>query len=74
MIMNFKVGDFIEFKIDYWDLKGNHSYKLIKKKVLGFIHDPMKIKKSKYLVKYKKDKLGVPFDEVLNTQIEINFK
>lgn len=72
--MDFKIGDFIEFKIDYWDLKGNHSLKLIKKKVQGFIHDPMKVKKSKYIVKYKKEKLGVPFDEVVNIQIQIKFK
>lgn len=71
--MFFKVGDFIEFKNDFWDSNGNHFYKIVKAKVLGFINDPMKRHKSKYLVKYKKNELGVPFDEVLNTQIKINF-
>ncbi len=71
--MYFKVGDFIEFKNDFWDSNGNHSYKILKLKVLGFIKDPMNRHKSKYLVKHKKNTLGVPFDEVLNTQIQINF-
>lgn len=71
--MIFEVGDYIEFKNDFWDAKGNHFYKKVKGKVLGFIHDPSKIKKSKYLVNYNKNKLGVPFDEVLNVQLKINF-
>lgn len=71
--MFFNVGDFIEFKNDFWDAEGNHFYKKVRLKVLGFIYDPMKRHKSKYLVNYKQNKLGIPFDEVLNMQIPINF-
>jgi hypothetical protein len=35
--MFFKVGDYIEFKNDFWDAKGNHFYKKVKLKVIGFM-------------------------------------
>jgi hypothetical protein len=71
--MFFNIGDYIEFKNEFWDAEGKHFYKKVKAKVLGFIHDPLKIKKSKYLVNYNQNKLGVPCDEVLNIQLKINF-
>lgn len=60
--MIFNIGEEIEFKLDYWDSFGNHCMKKVKTKVLDFIYDPMKRHKSKYLVVYKNERYGIPFD------------